>query len=107
MAPSSHLGHAIGDLRDFKLRRNFFADALELALLFESLDPIAQIVVSQSLPLQSSNAPHHTKAWTLMCLCLSERSWVILAAERPDSEEKKTPWLIPKSRTQDKKQALL
>ncbi len=43
----SNLGNAVGDLGDFELRRNFFADALQLAVLFESLNPVAQIVVGQ------------------------------------------------------------
>ena len=39
---------AIGNLGNFKFRRNLFADALELAVFFECLDPVAQIVVGQS-----------------------------------------------------------
>ena len=38
---------AVGDLGDFELGRNFFADALEFAVLFEGFDPVAQIVVGQ------------------------------------------------------------
>ena len=43
----SNLGNAIGDLGDFQLRRNFFADALQFALLLESLNPVTQIFVGQ------------------------------------------------------------
>ena len=35
------LGYAVGDLGDFQLRRNFFADALQFAGFFESFDPVA------------------------------------------------------------------
>jgi hypothetical protein len=41
-------GNAVGDLRDFQLRRNLFADALQFAVLFEGFDPVAQIVVGAS-----------------------------------------------------------
>ncbi len=95
MTLGSHLGHAIGDLRDLKLRRNLFVDVFELAVLFESLDPIAQVVVSQSLLPRSFQCSHHTKASTLVGLCLGERDCGILAAGRPNFEEKKPSWLIP------------
>src|ERR1035438_9676569 len=76
----SHLGDAIRDLRDFQLRRNLFVDVLELAVLFKSLDPIAQVVVSQGSSLQSSIVPHHTKASKPVHFCLGERGCGILAA---------------------------
>ncbi len=45
--PHPILLNAVGDLSDFKLGRNFFADALQFAVLFEGFDPVAQIVVGQ------------------------------------------------------------
>jgi hypothetical protein len=37
----SHLAHAVGDRGDFEFWRNLFADAAELAVFFECLDPVA------------------------------------------------------------------
>jgi hypothetical protein len=42
-------GDAVGDLGDFQFRGNFFADALQLAVLFEGFDPVAQIVVGHGV----------------------------------------------------------
>src|ERR1700684_3465211 len=55
--------NAIGNLGNFKFRRNLFADALELAVFFECLDPVAQIVVGQSrAPNGGYRSSTHSKA---------------------------------------------
>ena len=59
-------GDAVGDLGDFQLGRDFFADALELAVLFEGFDPVAQIVVGQRgapAVLIERTSPIQTKAF--------------------------------------------
>ena len=56
--PGTDLADAIGDLGDFKLGRNFFADALEFAVLFEGFDPVAQIVVGQGIAPEGVCGPH-------------------------------------------------
>src|SRR6185437_10711749 len=43
----ANLAHAIGNLGDLELGRNLFTDAAQLAMFFERLHPVAQIVVSQ------------------------------------------------------------
>ncbi len=57
-APGTDLADAIGYLGDLKLGGNLFADALELAVLFEGSDPVAQIVVSQGIAPEGVCGPH-------------------------------------------------
>ena len=45
--PSRHFDDAVSDLGDLELRRDFFADAAELAGFLECFDPVAQIVKGQ------------------------------------------------------------
>ena len=56
-AMRTYFRHAVCDLGNFKLGRNFFADASELAMFFERLDPIAQIVVGQGLAPRRQRPP--------------------------------------------------
>ncbi len=50
-------GDAVGDLGDFQLGRDFFADALQFAVIFEGFDPVAQIVVGHGVLLGRCATP--------------------------------------------------
>ena len=57
------LRYPVGNLGNLQLRRDFSADALEFASLFQCFDPLAQVVVSHRLLQGQGFFPLHTTAF--------------------------------------------
>ena len=56
--------NAVGDLGDFELGRDLFADALQFAVFFEGFDPVAQIVVGQGCAPPAAKAALNPLAYS-------------------------------------------